>query len=234
MDAIKFHSEISKKFDDHYHTSSLFQNRLSVWASLINKYLKPGENVLDAGCGSGVLSFYICKLGNKVVAFDGSEEMIELCKKKMTSQADCNVDFFVETLPLKNSAVAGQFDMIISSSVLEYVEDYALCINNFKGRLKENGLLLLSMPNRKSLYRRIEKITYALTKKPRYLGYVKNMFTVSEFRSIMQANGFEEIENIEYSSDGAINKLFKILLLPKKYRNSLFVGVYKKNNSSLR
>jgi 2-polyprenyl-3-methyl-5-hydroxy-6-metoxy-1,4-benzoquinol methylase len=233
MDAIKFHSEISKKFDDHYHTS-LFQNRLSVWASLIDKYLKPGSNVLDAGCGSGVLSFYICKLGNKVVAFDGSEEMIELCKKKLTSEANCNITFFVETLPLKDSAIPEQFDMIISSSVLEYVQDYTLCINNFNDRLKDNGLLLLSMPNRKSLYRRIEKITYALIKKPRYLGYVKNMFTVSEFKSIMQANGFGEIENVEYSSDGAINKLFKILLLPKKYRNSLFVGVYKKiNNSNL-
>ena len=232
MDAIQFHSEISKKFDSHYN-SSRFEERLAIWTGLIDKYLNKGDTVLDAGCGSGILSMYVASLGNTVVAFDGSEKMIELCNSKLRDHNGLNVHFSVRSLPLDTSSLRDKYDLIISSSVLEYVSDYDACINNFNIRLKDGGLLIISLPNRKSLYRKLEKLAYFVIKKPRYLGYVKNMMTISEFTPHMRSNGFEVTEVIQYSSNNFINNFFKLIFLPKEHRSTLFVAVCRKISNNI-
>src|ERR1700721_2312244 len=117
MDAIKYYSLNSKKFDDHYYRSSLFQERFKVWTLLINKYLKEGEEVLDAGCGNGIFSYYMAQKGNKVTAIDGSEEMITLCENRLHENENIDIRFLVEKLPFNRPLTNDKYNFIISSSV---------------------------------------------------------------------------------------------------------------------
>lgn len=228
MDAISFHSNISKKFNDHYYNSSLFSERFRVWTYLINKYLNKDNLVLDAGCGSGIFSFYIAQKGNKVLAVDGSDEMIKLCKKKLSEYKDLDIRFKVEKLPFNKLLPVEQFDFIISSSVLEYISDYESCLNDFKIQLKTNGILIVSLPNKESIYRKLEKIIFRIFKKPDYLRFVKTVSTIQELNAIMSSKGFETLENRLYSSGTYLNKIARYIFIPKRYTSSLFVGVYKK------
>lgn len=233
MDAIEFHSKKSKQFDQHYYNKSLFDERFNVWTTLINNYLKDSAITLDAGCGSGIFSYYIAEKGNKVIAIDGSDEMINLCKEKSSKHKKLNVQFLVEKLPFNEESSFGMFDFIISSSVLEYVSEYEHCLNDFKNHLNDNGVLIISLPNKNSIYRKIEKIIYTLSKRPRYLKYVKNMSTIKDLNEVMVSNGFEVLENRLYSSDNYLEKVLKYLLISKKYRSSLFAGVYKKKPNQM-
>lgn len=228
MDAIKFHSDVSKKFDSHYYKSSLFRERFHLWTSLIDKYLQPDDGVLDAGCGSGIFSFYIAKKGNKVTAIDGSEKMIGLCKKKMDDYENIDLKFLIERLPFNDVSSLGKFDFIISSSVLEYITEYDHCLDDFKKLLNTNGILIISFPNEKGIYRKIEKISFNIFKRPKYLIYVKNMLSVKKLNSIMEKKGFKTLDNQFYTSNTFLNKILKCSFIPKENRNSLFVGVYKK------
>lgn len=228
MDAIKYHSEVSKKFDNHYYKSSLFKERFQIWSSLINKYLRKEDVVLDAGCGSGIFSFYIAKKGNKVTAIDGSAKMIGLCKMRSIDYENIDINFLIKRLPFGEISSFGKFDLIISSSVLEYIIEYQQCLDDFKTLLNTNGILIISFPNEKSIYRKIEKILFSIFKKPKYLEFVKNMLTIKKLNNIMEKKGFEILENKVYTSDTYLNKVLKYALIPKDKRNSLFLGVYKK------
>jgi len=226
MDAIEFHSEISKRFDDHYYRSSLFNERVIVWVNLINKYLQNGDTVLDAGCGTGIFSFFMAEKGNKVTGIDGAKEMISLCQKRKNNYTNIDIAFYNEIMPFEGK-LNGKYDFIISSSVLEYVNNYESCIKDFKSLLNSNGILIISMPNKNSLYRKLEKMLYAIIKRPAYFRYVKNMSTVGELNALMKSNGFEVIENKLYSSGSYLNKIFE-RFIPREYSSSLFLGVYKK------
>ncbi|MCK5060999.1 class I SAM-dependent methyltransferase [Candidatus Parcubacteria bacterium] len=88
------------------------------------EYIKPGMKVLDAGCGEGVLSFMIAEKGAVVIGCDISKLNIEKCKSlNNIFKFSSNVKFIVsdlENLPFKD----GEFDLVVSSHVLEHLPDF--------------------------------------------------------------------------------------------------------------
>jgi|KBSMisStaDraftv2_1062788.scaffolds.fasta_scaffold00187_21 2-polyprenyl-6-hydroxyphenyl methylase/3-demethylubiquinone-9 3-methyltransferase len=228
MDAIDFHSKTSEKFDQYYSQSSPFRERFQVWSKLIDRYLVKDGSVLDAGCGSGVMSFYAAQKGNPVLAIDGSEEMIELCRKKSLSNPHLQLEFRVGKLPFRDLLNDDRFDMIISSSVLEYISEYESCLDEFSAHLNPGGIAVISLPNRESLYRKFEKLVYAIFRRPSYYAFVKNLFSLEEFNRKMKERGFEIVESQFYASSPILNNLSSIFSLPESRSRNLFVGVYKK------
>ena len=98
MDAIDWHSSIAVSFDKGYQTTPRFMERLSVWNAAIERWLPIGGAVLDAGCGSGVLSLVAAQRAGSVVAFDGSEEMIRIARGKALPANSGTVTFEVASL----------------------------------------------------------------------------------------------------------------------------------------
>jgi ubiquinone/menaquinone biosynthesis C-methylase UbiE len=100
-----------------------------------------GKSVLDLGCGDGHFSRYCIENGAaKVVGIDISNNMIERAKKINRHDKIEFICVSMEDLELPNQ----QFDLIISSLAVHYVEDYTKLIQKISGLLNNNGEFIFS------------------------------------------------------------------------------------------
>lgn len=98
----------------------------------------PGLRILEAGCGTGTLSKMLLELAPaRLELFDISEGMLEQCRKRLENNpairlavADCERD------PLP-----GGFDLVASSSAMQWFEDFQRGFINLRAALKPNGLI---------------------------------------------------------------------------------------------
>ncbi|HHF2936484.1 TPA: class I SAM-dependent DNA methyltransferase [Vibrio diabolicus] len=82
-----------------------------------------GIKVLDFGCGTGQLSKRLSPMVKDIVALDASEAMIEELDKKELANVEPVVDALSRGLVAQHPAFRGQFDLVVASSVLAFVED---------------------------------------------------------------------------------------------------------------
>ena len=82
-----------------------------------------GIKVLDFGCGTGQLSQRLSPMVKDIVALDASEAMIEELDKKELANVEPVVDALSRCLVAQHPAFRGQFDLVVASSVLAFVED---------------------------------------------------------------------------------------------------------------
>lgn len=227
-EAAIFHSEIAEQFDGLYDKSPQFIERYQVWSDILTKHVDLKAKVLDAGCGSGIFSFFLAERGNEVLGVDGASEMIKICNKKKKNQGYENVDFLESYIPLSQETFLEKFDVVISSSVLEYFENVPKVIENLDSFLKDKGKFIFSIPNRSGIYRKLERFIFQLTGKPKYLSFSKSSYTLNEFNELMDKKGFVFEEAQYFSSDRTFDRLFN-RLLPRKYLTTLILAVYHKN-----
>ncbi|RIV19386.1 class I SAM-dependent methyltransferase [Fibrisoma montanum] len=224
MNAVDFHSDIAEAFDERYRQSPGFRERFRVWTKLFGRYVKPTDSVLDLGCGSGIFSSYLAGWGCTVTGIDGSAEMISLCRQKTVA---ANVRYVVEPLPLASPGDYPVQDVIIASSLLEYIDDMTAMLSQANQLLRPTGLLIVSMPNERSMYRRLERLLFALTGRPRYFAHIRNLSSEAKFDQLLRKMGFDVIETAYFSSYDPVSRFVKFVL-PRPYANTLFVGVYQK------
>ena len=102
--------------------------------------------ILDVGCGGGLLSIPLAKLGCKVTAIDPGIENIEAGKSRSNN---LKIDVNFEAITIQEFNKKGQkFDVVICSEVLEHVQDYALFINEISKFLNKDGIAIFSTINR--------------------------------------------------------------------------------------
>ena len=121
-------------------------------ASLLNAYYERpamlalagdvvGRRILDAGCGSGPLSAALRDRGAIVTGFDKSAAMVELARRRLGDGADLQVADLGSPLPFPD----GEFDDVIASLVLHYLEDWGPALAELRRVLKPGGRLLVSV-----------------------------------------------------------------------------------------
>ncbi len=100
--------------------------------------VQPGQNILDAGCGSGFLTYELANLvGNNgtVMAIDKSEEMIDATMERCTGLGQVTSRIAnVKELPFDDN----HFDAVTCTQVLLYVGDVAKAIGELS-RVTRNG-----------------------------------------------------------------------------------------------
>lgn len=207
--AVDWHESIADSFARGYDRSPRFRERLAVWRDLIARHIVPGSHVLDAGCGAGTFSFELARHGARVTAFDGSPAMIELCERRSAAEGQPDIAFSVALLESVSAHPAQSYDAVISSSVLEYLPDLDAEIARLARVLKPGGHLIVSMPNRQSLYRRIERIAYRLTGRPRYYAHVRSVITADELAATLHRHGLAAIET-RYFADPPIGLVARL------------------------
>jgi 2-polyprenyl-3-methyl-5-hydroxy-6-metoxy-1,4-benzoquinol methylase len=198
-DVIDWHSKIAYEFDGKYAHSRAFKERLAVWSDLIDQFVDPDSDVLDAGCGSGVFSTLAARKARFVMGFDASPEMIWLAEKRRRQEGCANAKFRLATLEDLTVIADRQFEVILCSSVLEYIEDFWRAFDRFAAVLKANGVLVFSMPNGVSLYRKAERVVFRLTGRPAYYAYMRNMSSVSEVSKGLTDRAFEIVTTRYYA-----------------------------------
>ncbi|CAM3071145.1 class I SAM-dependent DNA methyltransferase [Vibrio rarus] len=83
-----------------------------------------GANILDFGCGTGLLSQRMAPLAKSIVALDASEAMIEELDKKALHNVEPVVDELTRGLVAQHPAFRKQFDIVVASSVCGFVADF--------------------------------------------------------------------------------------------------------------
>ena len=113
----------------------------------LNNKDKPLNNVeiLDIGCGGGLLSEPMCRLGAKVTGIDASEKNISIAKlHAKKSNLDIN---YVCTSP-ENFKTKSRFDVILNMEIVEHVEDVDFFLKSCSKLLKKNGIMFVATINK--------------------------------------------------------------------------------------
>jgi len=108
---------------------------------------KPFKNlkILDIGCGGGLLSEPMCRLGANVVGIDASKKNIGVAKLH-AKKNKLKIDYKVaspEKLKTKT-----KFDVILNMEIVEHVEDVDFFIKESSKLLKKNGIMFLATLNK--------------------------------------------------------------------------------------
>jgi SAM-dependent methyltransferase len=101
-----------------------------------------GLQVLDAGCGPGILAAYLTAQGATVTAFDISPKMIALARKRLQDRAALFLADLAEPLHFLNT---GYFDIVASSLAMDYVRDWSVPLREFHRVLKPRGRLVFTV-----------------------------------------------------------------------------------------
>lgn len=100
-----------------------------------------GRRVLDAGCGSGPLAAALRDAGAVVTGFDASAAMVGLARQRLGDDADLHVADLGTPLPFDDA----EFDDVVASLVLHYLEDWSGPLSELRRVLKPRARLLVSV-----------------------------------------------------------------------------------------
>jgi 16S RNA G1207 methylase RsmC len=156
--------------------------------------------ILDAGCGTGFYSLALLRRfpNSRIVAFDLNREMIEKLKEKISKKRIANrIDVFradmIEPLPLE----AGQFDLIVTAGVLEYVRIQE-AVRNLRHYLK-GGAYWINSPIVSNLFGKIVGKMYKLRPYSRHKNidvFRSNGFSllnIANFLTLKEAHLFQKV-----------------------------------------
>src|SRR4051812_17856266 len=107
--AIGYFSHNAREFDDLYRAQpGFYQDRLQVWRALLDLYARRDSTVIDLGCGSGLLSFYLAERVARVTGVDGAPDMVAYCEAQKVERGISNVTFLEAELPRVDESRVGQ------------------------------------------------------------------------------------------------------------------------------
>lgn len=105
-----------------------------------------GLRLLDIGCGGGLLSEPMARLGAEVVGADAAERNIPVAKVH-AEQSGLDIDYRFTTAEAM-AAAGEQFDIVLNMEVVEHVADPLAYLTACQQLLKPGGLMIASTINR--------------------------------------------------------------------------------------
>jgi ubiquinone biosynthesis O-methyltransferase len=108
-----------------------------------------GTRCLDVGCGGGLLSESLARLGASVTAVDASPENIGIAKAHLQQSSDRSLKIDYQCTTAEELASRSEkFDAVLSLEVIEHVQNQQEFVANLCHLVKPNGLLFVSTINR--------------------------------------------------------------------------------------
>ena len=227
----EFFSSSAKEFLKQYESDDAFEERTAVWQDVLQRYTRAGMRALDAGCGPGVFSFYLAARGLNVTGIDISTDMLQICEERRRSHPEWNLRFEAADIEEFLNSSQDVFHVITCSSVLEYVEDIGAVFEHFSARLGVDGVLLVSLPNADSLYRKLEPWLYKFLRRPEYYGYVKHLLSAEQLKGYGTHVRLNPIEVHYYAHSSIISAVGRGLGLSPSLTGDLVLGVFRKLSS---
>jgi 2-polyprenyl-6-hydroxyphenyl methylase/3-demethylubiquinone-9 3-methyltransferase len=173
-DAISYHDEIARGWDDRYRKRS-FRSRIAVLEQCLREQRLNGANWLDAGCGSGTISRWLAQQGCTVHGVDAAPEMIRAA------------------MALASDGRPGH----LSFSLIDTIAHLPL------NSRSADGVLLVSVPNRESLVRRLQIVAHRIcgrTGRLRFLDYSLHEYTIEDFQGLLVSAGFTVEQVLPFGS----------------------------------
>ena len=104
-----------------------------------------GISILDIGCGGGLLSEPMSRMGAKVTGIDASDKNVKIAKLH-SKKNKLNINYLCSS-PEKLK-VKKKFDVILNMEIVEHVEDIDFFLKSSSKHLKKNGLMFIATINK--------------------------------------------------------------------------------------
>lgn len=148
-----------------------------------------GLDLLDIGCGGGLLSEPMTRLGARVTGIDPSEKNIATAVVH-AEEVGLDIDYRATTAEAL-AETGARFDVILNMEVVEHVADPALFLNTCAAMLRPGGLMVVATLNRtlKSFGLAIIGAEYVLGWLPRGTHQWEKFITPEELEEDLQRSG---------------------------------------------
>jgi arsenite methyltransferase len=160
--------------------------------------LKPGETVVDLGCGGGLdVLLAAPKVGptGKAIGIDMTPEMLQLARNNAAKSGLTNVEFHqatIDRLPLPDASV----DCVISNCVINLASDKPAVFREIARVLKPGGRLAVSdIALKKPLPPEIGNDLMA------YVGCIAGAIQIADYKSGLTAAGFAAVQVIDSGAE---------------------------------
>ena len=180
-------------------------------------------NILDIGCGGGLLSEPMTRLGANVTGIDASSKNIRIAKLH-AKKNKLKINYLCSS-PEKLK-IERKFDVILNMEIVEHVEDINFFINSCSKLLKKNGLMFVATLNKtlKSYIFAIVGAEYVLRWLPIGTHDWEKFVKPEDLKKILSENNLklEKLDGMNFniikdewtvSSDTSINYIVKSIKL---------------------
>ena len=119
--------------------------RINYIQEVLNKRRLNKNKILDIGCGGGLISEGVSKLGAHVTGIDFIKENIKIARIH-AKKNNLNINYIVKDF--EKEKITSKFDTIIIFEVLEHLNEWETFLKKIRLNLKENGILIISTINK--------------------------------------------------------------------------------------
>lgn len=149
-----------------------------------------GLKIADVGCGGGLVTEPLTRMGASVVGIDAGAENIKVARQHAKAQG-LNIDYRATTAE-KVAASKEKFDVVTALEIIEHVDDVDLFVQSCCQMVAKDGMIVLSTLNRtaKSYLLGIVAAEYVLRWVPAGTHDWKKFLKPSEIALRLEKNGF--------------------------------------------
>ena len=138
--------EIKQKKDAKNYINDKIKHK-KVFIKMIEKYSKKsGKKILEAGCGTGIISSYMAAKGYNVVGIDVDNDILNLAKKlsKEYFKDQSKIEFINKDI-FKLDYPSNNFDVCFSNGVLEHFSDKEI-VETITQQLRISNIVVIGIP----------------------------------------------------------------------------------------
>jgi 2-polyprenyl-6-hydroxyphenyl methylase/3-demethylubiquinone-9 3-methyltransferase len=153
-----------------------------------------GLRILDIGCGAGLLSEPLARIGASMVGADPSETNIRMAEAH-AGRSELDIDYRAVTAEMLADA-SERFDIVLAMEVVEHVGDVPLFVRRCAEMVKPGGLMIVATINRtlKSFAFAIVGAEYILGLLPRGTHHWDKLLRPDELEALLERNGLKVID----------------------------------------
>lgn len=115
---------------------------------IVGSYIKPGDTVIDMGCGPGYFTIDMAKMvgpNGRVIAVDIQEKMLDHVRKKAHRHGVAQrIDYLL--VGAQEGGLSRQADFILAFYMIHETPDVKQCLKTFRRLLKQDGKILAAEP----------------------------------------------------------------------------------------
>lgn len=145
---------------------------------------KPGERILDLGCGTGQLTEKLAALGAQVVGLDSSPEMVAQARQNYPKLTFVLAD--ARTLSFE-----APFDAVFSNAALHWIREADAVVSSVAGALRPGGRFVAEFGGKRNIAALLAAVNRVLERRGYTVDFHWYFPSIGEFAAVLERHGFE-------------------------------------------
>ena len=164
--------------------SERFQQRYRELENQIREHAQDRFRVLDYGCGTGTMCDVLSSYSRAVIGTDQSREMRELARKRL-------IDNPLVRIVEIDEVQRYHFDLVLCSSVIEYVANDVAFLKDLTTYLAPRGTLMITFPNRFGAVQLLQRYVLSRFDSGSYIHQQRNTYSRRSIRKLVEGAGLQ-------------------------------------------